>query len=144
MTHSHRSKKETRTTPDWDTISIKPVGLGLPAQRQAKNTHPHIIELDSLASPKFFKRIPMALSYIISQEAINLVTNTVYGDTINRCLPDDFITVIPTAKPTNAYDIEVEHYCAPVVHPVTGVTITQYRKLANDPVTSDIGNGNRK
>ena len=48
------------------------------------------------------------------------------------------VTAIPTVKPTNAYDIELEHYCAPVVHPVTGVTITQYRRLANDPVTSEI------
>ena len=69
---------------------------------------------------------------------MNLVANTVYGDTSKRWLPDDFITASPTAKPTNAYDIEVEHYCAPVVHPVTGVTITQYRKLANDSVTNDI------
>ena len=117
---------------------MTPVGLGLPAQRQAKHTHPHIIETDILASPKFFKRIPMARSHIISQEAINLVTNTVYGDTSNCWLPDDFITASPTDKPTNSYDFELEHYCAPVVHPVTGVTITQYRKLANDPVTSDI------
>ena len=75
---------------------------------------------------------------IISQEAINLVTNNVYGDTSNRWLPDYFITASPTDKPTNAYDVELEHYCAPVVHPVTGVAITQYRKLANDSVTSDI------
>ena len=80
----------------------------------------------------------MARSHIISQEAIKLVTNNVYGDTSNSCLPDKFITASPTAKPTNAYDVELEHYCAPVVHPVTGVTINQYRKLANDPVTSDI------
>ena len=77
----------------------------------------------------------MARSHVISQEAINLVTNTVYGDTKKRWLPDNFITASPTAKPTNTYNIEVEHYCAPVVHPVTGVTITQYRKLANYPVT---------
>ena len=80
----------------------------------------------------------MACSHIISQEAINLVTNTVYGDTIKCWLPDDFITASPTAKQTNAYNIEVDHYCAPVVHPVTDVTITHYRKLANDPVTSEI------
>ena len=80
----------------------------------------------------------MARSHIISQEAINLVTTNVYGDTSNRWLPDNFITASPTAKPTNSYDVELEHYCALVVHPVTGVTITQYRKLANDPVTSDI------
>ena len=138
MTHAHSSKKETLITPEWDTIIMTPVGLVLPAHRQAKNTHPHIIDPDILASPNFLKRIPMARYHIISQEVINLVTNTVYGDTRKRWIPDNFITASPTTKPTNAYDIEVEHYCAPVVHPVTGVTINQYRKLANDPVKSDI------
>ena len=117
---------------------MRPVGLGLPAQRQSKRMHPNIIEPSILASPPNSKRNPMACSHIISQEAINLVTSNVYGDASNRWLPDDFITASPTAKPTNAYDVELEHYCAPVVHPVTSVTITKYRKLANYPVTSEI------
>ena len=100
--------------------------------------HPNIIEPNILTSPTNSKRIPMARSHIISQESINLVTNNVYGYTSNRWLPDKFITASPTAKPTNAYDVELEHCCALVVHPLPGVTITQYRKLANDPVTSDI------
>ena len=85
--------------------------------------YPNIIELNILASPPNSKRIPMSRSHIISQESINLVTNNVYGDTSNCWLPSDFITASPTAKPTNAYDVELEDYCAPVVHPVTGVTI---------------------
>ena len=36
------------------------------------------------------------------------------------------------------YDADIEHFCAPVVHPTTGETITQYRKLANDPATRDV------
>ena len=28
--------------------------------------------------------------------------------------------------------------CAPVVHPATGETITQYRKLVKDPVTKQV------
>ena len=104
---------------------MTPVGLGLPAQQQAKNMHPNIIKPKILASPTNSKRTPMARSHIISQEAIKLVTNNVYGDTSNLWIPDNFITASPTAKPTNAYDVELEHYCAPVVHPVTGVTINQ-------------------
>ena len=100
--------------------------------------HSNIVEPSILTSPPNSKLIPMARSHIISQEAIKLVTSNVYGDANNFWLPDDFITTNPTAKPTNAYDVELEHYCAPVVHPVTGVTITQYNKLANDPVTSEI------
>ena len=35
------------------------------------------------------------------------------------------------------YDTDIEHMCAPVVHPVTGETITKYQKLAQDPVTKE-------
>jgi hypothetical protein len=31
--------------------------------------------------------------------------------------------------------IDIYHFCAPVVHLVTGGTISKYRKLAKDPVT---------
>ena len=117
---------------------MTPIGLGLLAQRQSKRMKPNIIEPSILASPPNSKRIHMARSHIISQEAINLVNINVYGDASNLWLPDNCITANPTAKPTNAYDVELEYYCAPVVHPVTGVTITQYRKLSNDLVTSEI------
>ena len=29
--------------------------------------------------------------------------------------------------------LDMEHFCAPVVHPKTGKVITKYQKLANDP-----------
>ena len=38
----------------------------------------------------------------------------------------------------NPYDVNIEHYCAPVVHPVTGKTITQYKKLSNNPLLKEI------
>jgi hypothetical protein len=34
--------------------------------------------------------------------------------------------------------INVDHFCAPVVHPVTGETITKYQKLVKDPVTREV------
>ena len=40
----------------------------------------------------------------------------------------------------NNYDVDVKHFCAPVVHPITGETITQYQKLKDDPATKDIRN----
>jgi hypothetical protein len=32
--------------------------------------------------------------------------------------------------------INIDHFCAPVVHPITGETITKYQKLAKDLITS--------
>jgi uncharacterized protein YwlG (UPF0340 family) len=37
-----------------------------------------------------------------------------------------------TATPTN-----FEHYAMPMVHPVTGETISSYKKLMKDPVTAE-------
>ncbi len=31
-----------------------------------------------------------------------------------------------------------EHFCAPVIHPVTGASITQYKKLKDDPATGPL------
>ena len=52
-------------------------------------------------------------------------------------MSDVLITSIPDTGPSGA-DINIEHYCAPVIHSVTGNTITQYKKLKNDPLLKDI------
>ena len=31
--------------------------------------------------------------------------------------------------------VDIEYFCAPVIYPVTGETIYQYKKLAKNPVT---------
>ena len=37
-----------------------------------------------------------------------------------------------------AQAIDIEHFCAPVIHPITGETISKYRTLAKDPATREI------
>ena len=34
--------------------------------------------------------------------------------------------------------LNIEHYCAPVMHPTTGWIVTKYSKLANDPETIEM------
>ena len=34
--------------------------------------------------------------------------------------------------------INIEHFCAPVIHPVTYETISKYQKLSKDPYAKDI------
>ena len=75
---------------------------------------------------------------IISQEAVNHITNKVYyKEKQQPWLPRSFITSSPTKIGEN-YDVDIEHFCASVVHPVTGETITQYRKLVKDPITREV------
>ena len=83
-------------------------------------------------------RLPLYSPRIISQEAVNLVTNKIYHQENQRpWLPSSFITSAP-ANLANNYDVDIEHFCAPVVHPTTGETITQYRKLLRDPITNEV------
>ena len=79
-------------------------------------------------------RIPIYHSNIISPDAVNHVTERLYFREKNDSwVPDKFLQ--PTG--TSPQNIDVENFCAPVVHPVTGETITSYKKLAQDPITRE-------
>ena len=84
---------------------------------------------------------------IISPEAVNVLTAKVYAEVDETWLPNDFIVAQPAQRNhdgTTIGAIDVEHFCAPVVHPVTGEIITSYKKLADDPITRSTwttGNG---
>jgi hypothetical protein len=78
-------------------------------------------------------RLPIATSHLISQEALNAITDQVYYHDSVAWTPNDFLTAA-TNEIRHNFDVDIEHFCAGVVHPVTGETINNYRKLANDPV----------
>jgi hypothetical protein len=50
--------------------------------------------------------------------------------------PTSFLTACPTAHRNN-FDLDIEHFASPVIHPVTGASITRYQKLAKDPLLRD-------
>ena len=83
----------------------------------------------------------MANPNIISQEVINLLTTQSCQDEYNAWIPNThhFINSYPTSTNSNysCYDANIEHFCAPIVHPVTRETISSYKKLARNPVTQD-------
>ena len=69
-------------------------------------------------------------SRIISQKAINLI---LFDDLENDTTWYISTKLLPkTATPTN-----FEHYAMPMVHPVTGKTISSYKKLMKDPVMAE-------
>ena len=80
----------------------------------------------------------MAHVNIVSPEAVNFLIAKVYAEVDETWLPNDFIVAQPAQRNhdgTTIGDIDVEHFCALVVHPATGETITSYKKLADDPIT---------
>ncbi len=69
-------------------------------------------------------------SRIISQEAINLLLT----DNINN----DLTNFTPLKlQPQPVHQRNYAHFAMPMVHPVTGETITSYKKLMKDPATQD-------
>jgi hypothetical protein len=69
-------------------------------------------------------------SRIISQEAINLILLDDLENDTTQYIPTKLLP--KAATPTN-----FEHYAMPMVHPVTGETISSYKKLMKDPVTAE-------
>ena len=61
---------------------------------------------------------------IISHEAVNFIKNKVYDELDDMWLADKFIVGNPTARNENVNDLDIEHFCAGVVHLTTGETIT--------------------
>jgi hypothetical protein len=74
-----------------------------------------------------------AQQWIVTQQAINVVTiqEKILMNTI--CTP-----CILMKYAVKQLDPHFEHYANPIVHPITGETISSYKKLMHDPATADI------
>ena len=110
------------------------------ALRRSKRLNPENVELiRPIQSEPNSHRIPMAQHHIVSQEALNsVIEKSFYDPNAISWTPEDFITANPNQLPTqseeatNTMDVDIEHFCAGVVHSVTGETITSYKKLIKD------------
>ena len=71
---------------------------------------------------------------MLSQEAVNLLTQKVWDIPGEERTPRDFLYHSPTERATqeNFNDVDINHLCAAMVHPDTGEIITQYKRLARD------------
>ena len=111
--------------------------------RRSRRLNPDIDEEPVTITPiePNWSRIPLTSPNMISQEALNLITDTSYQMSNKAWTPttNDFISSSPTSTDhrTSRYDVDIEHFCAPVVHPVTGKTISNYKTLARDPITRE-------
>ena len=100
---------------------------------------PALIIIAPSLPPPAAARFPVVAPAVISQEAVNALTAKVWGETESAWLPNDFIVHNPTTRSGGGdlYDVNIERFCGAVTHLVTGEVITQYKKLAKDPVTRD-------
>ena len=103
--------------------------------RQLPQSHKQLIPQMPVRIPQVhFPPIPGGLqnSNAISQEAINFLTKCIWAKS-----PDIFTLnkLMPAATPTC---LDFEQVAMPVVHPVTGKTISSYKCLMKDPTTAEM------
>jgi len=149
--HNPTAKRNIKTTPlvhRRKTRNNTPGGVPLITRAPL----PPIVEDvpasdDTIAPPskgissRTRSRIPMARSRLVTRHAINFFALTAAFSTPTG--PRSMMSP-PHSPQANTIphqhtqaQLNLEHYANPMVHPVTGKTISSYRKLMNDPVTAE-------
>jgi hypothetical protein len=73
------------------------------------------------------------LQHLIAQQAINVSTICEMATADTIFTPR---SLLPHAKPSHSPHFE--HYASPIIHPVTGKTISSYKQLMNNPATAEV------
>jgi len=115
----HRRVTRNNTPGAVPMITRHDAATPVPIQRASPRTTVHAIPT-------------RARQRLVTQQAINVLT-------IRELATADTIftprKLIAHAKTTNAPHFE--HFASPMVHPITGETISSYKKLMNDPATAE-------
>ena len=69
---------------------------------------------------------------MVTQQAINILTIQEQVSADRIFTPNTLMVFVTTHSPT-----KFEHYANPMVHPTTGETISSYKRLINDPETTE-------
>jgi hypothetical protein len=125
--HSHLTRNNT---PGQLPTIINPEHSPLPhrSNRLANPEDPPIITVTQPSST----RIPLHSPNIIAYNAVQQLAEQVYYNEEKAWYPSAFLTSSHNKQHTD-YDCDIEHMCAGVTHPVTGETITKYKKLVSIP-----------
>eukprot|EP00804_Cyclotella_cryptica_P020493 CCRYP_019412-RA/>CCRYP_019412-RA protein AED:0.05 eAED:-0.04 QI:0/0/0/1/0/0.5/2/0/1372 len=139
-TVKHTPRIHNRVTRD-NTPGLLPAIVNPDRITQPKRRSPRLHEHDdepilTVREPSS-SRIPLYSPHLIAFQAVNLLTHNVYKDPQHTWVPNSFISSSPLEN-TSPYDVDVEHFCAGVQHPVTKETITNYKTLIKLPGMHDI------
>jgi hypothetical protein len=141
-THSQRTPNNIpgRITLITNTAPRRHMPLPLPnipiaiAPQQSTHLHTAPSHTATMQWPKVrFLPVEGGLQHndIISQEAINFLTNYVWVISLDIYMPTK---LMPTSAPTC---LNHEQVAMPMVHPITGETISSYKWLMRDPTTAE-------
>eukprot|EP00804_Cyclotella_cryptica_P010472 CCRYP_012303-RA/>CCRYP_012303-RA protein AED:0.45 eAED:0.14 QI:0/0/0/0.6/1/1/5/0/1176 len=83
-------------------------------------------------------RITLHSPNIIACQALNHLTQQVYTDPNQLWVPNTFVSSSPPNTSESCYNVDIKHFCNGLQHPVTGETITTYKRLINIPQMREI------
>ena len=100
-------------------------------RRVTRNNTPGVIATPVIPAP--YVPIPNGIQQrVVTRHAINMLT-TVERESCQRIFtPTKLLPPIVMDLPSH-----LEHFCSPMVHPITGETISSYKKLMHDPATAE-------
>jgi hypothetical protein len=100
-------------------------------RRVARNNMPGIMTTPVMPAP--YIPIPWGAQHrMVTRHAINLLTEAERDSCRRIFSPTNLLPPIVLDEPAH-----LEHFCSPMVHPITGETISSYKKLMHDPATAE-------
>jgi hypothetical protein len=101
-------------------------------QRITRNNKPGITS-PTVAPPPYVPIPNRAQHRMVTRHAINMLTESERSSCQQAFTPDVLLPPVIIPEPSH-----LEHFCSPMVHPITGETISSYKKLMHDPATAEI------
>jgi hypothetical protein len=90
--------------------------------------------ITAIPSPTTFIPIPSgAQQRLVTRQAINVLTIQEEAEANDKFTPRCLMKHAKKGIP-----MMFEHFASPMVHPITGITISSYKKLMNDPATAEV------
>ena len=99
--------------------------------RTTRNNTPGIVA-PPISPPPYVPIPDGAQRRMITRHAINSLTETEKDSCQRAFTPTRLLPPVVIKDPSH-----MEHFCSPMVHPITGETISSYKKLMHDPATAE-------
>jgi hypothetical protein len=94
----------------------------------------HSQRIQEITTPTTYIPIPRGVRQrIVSRQAINVLTIHKEANANTKFTPQCLMKHVKKGLP-----VMFEHFASPMVHPITGITISSYKKLINDPTTAEV------
>jgi hypothetical protein len=104
-------------------------------RRVTRNNTPGIVA--DMVTPQSHLPAPNnARQRIVTRHAINALTLLLEQEKCQKAFTP--VVLLPTAVEDEPHHSFYEHFASPMVHPITGETISSYKKLMHDPAMAEI------